>query len=97
MRSEVRLVACINERLGSGQRSCIGSGNLKYIGKIKSMIEAEGLKIPVIERVCLGKCEQGPVMRIAPGGEFFTEINETSLRDIIDELKDFITRSNKAQ
>ena len=97
MRSELRLVACINQRLGSGQRSCIGSGNLKYIGKIKSMIEAEGLAVPVIERVCLGKCEQGPVMRIAPGGKFFTEINETSLRHIIDELKDFISRSNKAQ
>ena len=61
------------------------------------MIEAEGLTVPVVERVCLGKCEQGPVMRIAPGGKFFTEINETSLREIIDELKDFITRSNKAR
>ncbi len=97
MRSEVRLVACINQRFDSGQRFCVNSGNLEYIGRIKSMIEAEGLTVPVIERVCPGKSEQGPVMGIAPGGKFFTEINETSLRDIIDELKDFITRSNQAQ
>ena len=87
MRSELRLVVCINERFGNEQRSCVGSNNLEYIAMIRSMIEAEALAIPIIERVCFGKCEQGPVMRIAPGGRFFTEINEASLRDIIGELK----------
>jgi (2Fe-2S) ferredoxin len=95
MRSEVRLVVCINERLGSRQRSCVGSNNLEYIGKIRSMIEAENLSVPIIERICLGKCEQGPVMRIAPGGRFFTEITEASLRDIIGELKTFLARPDK--
>lgn len=95
MRSEVRLVVCVNERFGIGQRSCVSGNNLEYICKIRSMIEAENLTVPIIERVCLGKCEQGPVMRIAPGGRFFTEINQTSLQDIIDELKAFLTHPNR--
>jgi (2Fe-2S) ferredoxin len=95
MRSEVRLVVCVNERLGSGQRSCVGSNNLEYIGKIRSMIEAENLSVPIIERICLGKCEQGPVMRIAPGGRFFTEITDARLQDIIDEIKAFLSLADK--
>lgn len=88
--SRVRLIVCINQRLGTGQRSCVGSGNLDHIRNIRTLIEDEGLDVPVIERECLGKCEEGPVMRIAPGGRFFTEIDEQTLPLIIDELKAFI-------
>jgi len=41
--SPIRLVVCINERLASGQRSCVGSGNLDYIDKIRSLIATQGL------------------------------------------------------
>lgn len=97
MRSEVRLVVCVNERFASRHRSCVGSNNLEYICNIKSMIKAEKLGVPIIERVCLGKCEQGPVMRIAPGGKFFTEITNASLPGIIDEIKTFLAVADKDQ
>lgn len=87
MSSPVRLVVCVNERLGTGQKSCVGSGNLDYITSIRQLIEDHGLNVPIIERACLGKCEQGPIMRIAPGGKFFTEINQSTLTTIIEELK----------
>ena len=85
-----RLIVCVNRRLGAGQRSCVGSGNLDYIREIRRRIESEGLSIPVVERECLGKCEQGPVMRIAPGGRFFTQIDDASLAIIMRELKAFV-------
>jgi len=85
--SPIRLVVCINERLGAGQRSCVGSGNLDYIAQIKAMIAAENLDIPIVERECLGKCSFGPIMRIAPGGEIFTEIDTVVLNEILHELK----------
>lgn len=90
--SPLRLVVCINERLGTGQRSCVGSGNLDFIRKIREMIQKQGMDVPIIERECLGKCEQGPVMRIAPGGRFFTEIDEDTLLRIVDELGAIIAR-----
>jgi (2Fe-2S) ferredoxin len=86
----VRLVVCINKRLGTGQRSCVGSGSLGLISRLESMIATEKLDVPVVRRECLGRCEQGPVMRFAPAGPFFTEIDEAALDDIINQLKIFI-------
>lgn len=96
MTSAIRLVVCTNKRLGTGQRCCVESGNLEYIAAIETLIEQAGLDVAIVKRECLGKCEQGPVMRIAPGGRFFTEINEGSLPVIIDEIKKFIVEKNKA-
>ncbi len=96
MPGPVRLVVCVNERLGSGQRSCVGSGNLEYIGWIENEIAARGLDVPVIRRECLGRCEQGPVMRIAPGGPFFTEIDADGLNHIMVELERFLGRQKNA-
>ena len=97
MPGRVRLVVCINRRLGAGQRSCAGSGSLALIDRIERMIEAEALDIPVVRRECLGRCEQGPSMRIAPGGPFFTEIDDSSLPFIVSELRRFAAREDGAQ
>jgi len=58
------------------------------------MILAEQLEVPVVRRECLNRCESGPVMRIAPGGPFFTEIDEARLAHIMIELKAFIEKQN---
>jgi (2Fe-2S) ferredoxin len=94
MASAIRLVVCVNKRLGTGQRSCVDSGNLDYIAEIEALIEQAGLDIAIIKRECLGKCEQGPVMRIAPGGRFFTEINQASLPVIVSEMKMLVAERN---
>jgi (2Fe-2S) ferredoxin len=90
----VRLVVCINKRLGAGQRSCVGSGSLGLISRMESMIAGEKLDVPVVRRECLGRCEEGPVMRFAPAGPFFTEIDEAALNDIFDQLKVFIAEQH---
>ncbi len=92
MSRPVRLVVCINERLGTGQRSCVGSGSLELISQLETAIAAEQLAVPVIRRECLGRCEEGPVMRIAPAGPFFTEISEATLPEIMTQLKTFLLR-----
>ena len=90
MSRPVRLVVCINQRLGAGQRSCGGSGSLELIEKIKAMICSAGLDVPVVRRECLNRCQEGPVMRIAPAGPFFTEIDESALAGILAELESFV-------
>jgi (2Fe-2S) ferredoxin len=86
----VRLIVCVNERLGSGQRSCVGSGSLDLINRLEAMIAAENLAVPVVRRECLGRCEEGPAMRIAPAGPFFCEIDAATLDEIVAQLKVFI-------
>jgi (2Fe-2S) ferredoxin len=92
MTRPVRLIVCINERLGSGQRSCVGSGSLELIQQMETMILGANLDVPVIRRECLGRCEEGPVMRFAPAGPFFTEIDESTLEGILAQLKCFAAR-----
>ncbi len=94
MSRPVRLIVCINQRLGTGQRSCVGSGNLDYIRQMRELITAAGLDVSVVERECLGKCDFGPVMRIAPGGRFFTEIDASTLPRIVRELKSYIAEQD---
>jgi (2Fe-2S) ferredoxin len=86
------MIVCINERLGTGQRSCVGSGSLDLISQLESMIAVANLDVPVVRRECLGRCEQGPVMRIAPAGPFYCEIDAAGLNRIVAELKTFIAR-----
>jgi (2Fe-2S) ferredoxin len=90
MSRPVRLVVCINERLSTGQRSCVGSGSIELISQLEAMIATEKLDVPVVRRECLGRCAEGPAMRIAPAGPFFTEIDETGLDNILNQLKIFI-------
>ena len=86
----VRLVVCINERLGTGQRSCVGSGSIELISQLEAMIASAKLEVPVVRRECLGRCAEGPAMRIAPAGPFFTEIDRCGLDHILDQLETFI-------
>ena len=88
----VRLVVCINQRLGTGQRSCVGSGSLDLISRLEEKMAAQNLDIPIVRRECLGRCEEGPAMRIAPAGPFFTGVDEHSLENIIEALRDFRER-----
>jgi (2Fe-2S) ferredoxin len=94
MPAAIRLVVCVNRRLGSGQRSCVGSGSLELIDSIEGLIADEKLDVPVVRRECLGRCQTDPVMRIAPAGSFFTEIDAARLGDIISALKSFIASHN---
>ena len=90
MSRPVRLVVCINEKLGIGQRSCVGSGSIDLISQLEAMIVSAKLDVSVVRRACLGRCAEGLAMRIAPAGPFFTEIDETGLDNILDQLKIFI-------
>lgn len=92
--ADTRLVVCVNERLGYGQKSCGGSGSRDHIDQLNRLLEEAGLNIPVVEQVCLGRCEEGIAMRIAPGGEFFTKVREQDLFEIVLKLARFDSENN---
>lgn len=84
---EVRLVVCVNERLGPGKKSCAGSGSRELIQILQQKFKEEGIDWPIVEQVCLGRCEEGIAMRIAPGGPFFTQVSQSGLDKLIGEFK----------
>ncbi len=87
--SAPRLVVCVNERLGPGQRSCAGSGSRELINIFQQRFSQLGLDFEISEQVCLGRCVEGVAMRIAPGGPFFTEVGVADVDDIISALQQF--------
>lgn len=87
--ADKRLVVCVNERSASNQKSCAGSGSRALIQLIQQRIMHAGYHFEVIEQVCLGRCDHGIAMRIAPGGPFFTEVTEQDLDAIIQAVQDF--------
>ena len=84
-----RLVVCVNERLGLGQKSCGGSGSRNHISTLRDMLQRRGIDAEIVEQVCLGRCAEGIAMRIAPGGPFFTQVEPTDFDHILDALKAF--------
>lgn len=83
-----RLVVCVNERLGHNQRSCAGSGSRALIELLKQRADSRELSLSISEQVCLGRCEQGIALRIAPGGEFFYGVTEQDIDTILDAYAD---------
>jgi (2Fe-2S) ferredoxin len=87
--ANTHLVVCVNERSGLNQKSCGASGSRALIHSIQQRIKASGLDIEITEQVCLGRCDKGITMRIAPGGPFFTQVTEQDLDSIIHAVQNF--------
>jgi len=90
----VRLVVCVNKRQGLGQKSCAGSGSRELIPILKKQFSKSVLDVSIVAQVCLGRCEEGITMRIAPGGPFFTRVTEQDIPDIIDAVVEFSAVAN---
>ena len=86
---EKKLVICVNERLGFEQKSCGGSGSRALIKILQEKKTLGQIDVEIVEQVCLGRCEEGVAMRIAPGGPFFTRVTEQDLDRILHDLIDF--------
>jgi NADH:ubiquinone oxidoreductase subunit E len=87
--SQIRLVVCVNERLGLGVKSCAGSGSRQLIELIRQQLAERNLDYVVDEQVCLGHCEQDIALRIAPGGPFFLQVVRQDIPHIIEQLERF--------
>jgi len=84
-----RLVVCVNQRFGPGQKSCGGSGSRDLIVALRQQLDRLKQDFEVQEQVCLGRCQQGIACRIAPGGPFFTEVTQKDIPTIIHALQHF--------
>ena len=81
-----RLVVCVNNRLGAGQKSCAASGSRDLIDIFRQRITDSGIDASVEEQVCLGRCAEGIAMRIAHGGPFFTQVIEADVDLILHSI-----------
>lgn len=81
------LIVCVNRRYDSLKPSCAVRGSLDIIKAIEAGISRRGIDIAVERKCCLGQCERGPAMRVAPGGEFFLHVSQDDVERILERLE----------
>ena len=79
------VLVCVHKRL-SDDASCGGRGGERLLAALERGVAARGLEVKVEPIHCFSRCDLGPVVRIAPGGDFFEGVEEGDLAAILDAL-----------
>ncbi len=85
-----KLIVCVNQRVNPGLPSCGARGSEAIAMAIEKDIHDKQLPIELDRTLCLGRCENGPNLRLAPGGKFFYGVCLEDLPDIREEIKAFL-------
>ena len=81
-----KLLICIHSR-ASGRPACADRGSQELALMLEKEIAERHLAVPLERMFCLGRCDQGPNMRIAPGGEFFHHVTAADIPTIMDAIQ----------
>ena len=81
------LVVCINRRLRADQPSCAARGAEALADALERGIAERCLDMRVERIKCLGYCQRGPNLRLAPGGAFFFAVGKDDLSAVLDRLE----------
>jgi len=81
---EKQILICTNRRLTERKPSC-GRLGAELVGELERLISERGLGIQVNHVACLGRCSEGPNLRLAPGGKFYSQVTTTQLPTILRE------------
>lgn len=87
----MRVVVCVNRMRGPRGKCCGLSGSLEIAEALESGARTRGLNVAIERIVCLGKCDDGPNLRIV-GGEFRQNL---TLDDVPSLLEEFEKRSGR--
>jgi len=87
------LLICINERQDPTRPSCARRGSLKLAQAIEQGIVERGIALKIERIHCLGHCQKGPTMRLAPGGKFYLGNKDTEAETILDDIESRLKKS----
>ncbi|MDY6991477.1 MAG: (2Fe-2S) ferredoxin domain-containing protein [Pseudomonadota bacterium] len=77
------VIICVNYRRNPWLPSCGARGSLEIAQALELEIKAHGIAAQVERIHCFGECEQGPNVRIMPGGAFFRHVRLEDVADIL--------------
>jgi len=85
--SPTTLLICVNRRFKAAEPSCAARGSLGIADAIERGVQERRIDVRIERIVCLGRCNAGPTLRLAPGGRFFLETKPDSVPEILDTLE----------
>ncbi len=80
------IIICINHRANPNNPSCGARGSEKIAASLQQQITEKKLPVTLKRFKCLGHCDQGPNLRIAPDGRFFYGVTEDGIEQILKEV-----------
>jgi len=88
-----RLTVCINRRPENGiSVSCAARGSEALLEALKREVASRGLALEIDTIRCLGLCEKGPNVRLAPGNNWFTGCQAEDAPALLDAALDHFNR-----
>ena len=84
-----KVIVCINHRANPAQPSCAARGSLSLADRLEQEITDRGWDIALERFACLGRCEDGPNLKLSPGGSFCSHITPGDLEDLLQEIEQF--------
>ncbi|NWF37142.1 (2Fe-2S) ferredoxin domain-containing protein [Mariprofundus sp. KV] len=84
-----QVVVCSNHRANPAHPSCAARGGEALAIKLEAEIAARALQIRVSRFPCLGYCDRGPAVKLAPGGGFICEIDPDNLEAVLQQIEVF--------
>ncbi len=70
-----------------GGTGCTSSGSVKLIPEFEAQIAKNGLEdeIKIVKTGCFGLCELGPVVIVYPDGTFYSRVEASDVKEIVEE------------
>lgn len=81
------IVVCVNRRFSVDKPSCAARGSEAIAEELELAIERHDLPITVQRVYCLGQCEHGPNLRLAPGGQVYNGFQLDDIDALMEELR----------
>lgn len=84
-----KLFICVNFRANPDQPSCAARGSKDLALCLEAEIAKHKLNIGIERSGCLGFCDVGPNLKLAPNGNFFHHFNKQAIPAFLKQLKNF--------
>ncbi len=84
-----KVIVCTRHRANPDQPSCAARGSLDLAAWLEREIAARGWDIRLERFDCLGRCEDGPNLRLAPGGPFHQAVTAAQRDALLLEIERF--------
>ena len=82
----LEILVCVNRRANPWQPSCAARGGEAIAEALEAAVAARSLPVTITRIHCLGRCDHGPNLRIAPAGPFHHHVRPEDLPGILEDL-----------
>ena len=84
-----KIFVCTNYRANPNNPSCASRDSRLVLDLLKAEFAQKDIAIEIEESPCMGYCNAGPNVRLAPNGQFFHGVSTSNLVKLINAAKKF--------